>query len=81
MRSRLWVLCTHCGSNTAQALFGAKPIGLGQNCPTCGSNWTKNQVIASTAGDSLSSILGDVGFERGKSSLKVVWLAAKSGTP
>ena len=79
MHNRIWVLCTHCGSNSAHAFFGTEPIGLGLNCPTCGSNWTKNHVVASTGGKSLSPILGDVGTEVEKSELKVVWLVAQSG--
>ena len=81
MPNRIWVLCTHCSSKAADTLFGSKPVGLGKNCPTCGSNWGENQVIASTAGKSLSPILGDVGSEKEKSSIKVIWLTAQSGKP
>ncbi len=79
MYNRIWVTCTHCGSSQNQAYFGSKPVGMGQNCPTCGSPWIENEVIASTGGKSLSVILGDVGSGLTKGLVKVVWLAPQSG--
>ena len=71
---RIWVLCRHCGSNDANAFFGAKSIGVGTQCPDCGSNWRQNQIIASTAGGSSSEILGDIRIVGQNSPVKVIWL-------
>ena len=71
---RIWVLCTHCHSSIAHTFYGAKSIGHGKNCPTCGSNWRENQIIASTVDTSSSPILGDIRTEDEKSTVKVVWL-------
>jgi len=71
---RIWVLCKHCGSNDAHAFFGAKSIGIDINCPTCGSGWRQNQIIASTVGGSSSEILGDIRMADLNSPVKVFWL-------
>ena len=70
---RIWVLCIHCGSSITHAYFGAKSIGYGDDCPTCGSHWRENQIIASTLGKSSSAVLGDIRSED-KSAVKVIWL-------
>jgi len=71
---RIWVLCKHCGSNDTHAFFGAKSIGIGSKCPTCGSGWQQNQVIASSVGKSSSEILGDIRTVGSKTPVKVIWL-------
>ena len=71
---RIWVLCKHCGSNDAHAFFGAKSIGFGNKCPTCGSSWRQNQIIASTVGGHTSEILGDIRSMDSKLPVKVMWL-------
>jgi len=71
---RIWVLCTHCGSSDAHAFFGAKSIGIGSDCPTCGSNWRENQIIASTVEGHSSEMLGDIRTVGPKSPVKVMWL-------
>jgi len=71
---RIWVLCKHCGSNDAHAFFGAKSIGIGISCPTCGSGWRQNQIIASTVGNRSSEILGDIRMGGLNSPVKVMWL-------
>jgi len=71
---RIWVLCKHCGSSDTHAFFGAKSIGIGNNCPSCGSGWRQNQIIASTVGDRSSEILGDIRIVASKTPVKVLWL-------
>ena len=71
---RIWVLCKRCGSNDTHAFFGAKSIGVGAVCPTCGSSWRKNQIIASSVGESNSEILGDFSDFDSKTPVKVFWL-------
>jgi len=71
---RIWVLCKHCGSNDAHAFFGAKSIGIGINCPSCGSGWRQSQIIASTVGDRSSEILGDIRMVDPNVPVKVIWL-------
>jgi len=71
---RIWVLCKHCGSSDTHAFFGAKSIEIGNNCPSCGSGWRQNQIIASTVGDRSSEILGDIGIVASKTPVKVFWL-------
>jgi len=71
---RIWVLCKHCGSNDTHAFFGAKSIGIGINCRTCGSGWRQNQIIASTVGNRSSEILGDIRMGGLNSPVKVMWL-------
>lgn len=71
---KIWVLCTHCGSGARNAFFGATSIGYGKGCPSCGSDWKKGQIIASTLGKSSSEILGDIRSAGEKSSVKVIWL-------
>jgi len=71
---RIWVLCRHCGSNDTHAFFGSKPIGIGKNCPTCGSGWRQNHIIASTVGERSSEILGDIRIVGSISPVKVMWL-------
>jgi len=71
---RIWVLCKHCGSNDAHAFFGAKSIGIGINCPSCGSGWRQSQIIASTVGDRSSEILGDIRIVDPNVPVKVIWL-------
>jgi len=71
---RIWVLCKRCGSNDTHAFFGAKSIGIGSECPSCGSNWRQNHIIASTVGGSSSEILGDVRTIGSQSPVKVFWL-------
>lgn len=71
---RIWVLCKHCGSSDAHAFFGAKSIGIGQVCPTCGSSWKQNQIIASTVGGRSSEILGDIRTGNSQTPVKVIWL-------
>ena len=72
-------MCTHCEASGKHAFFGTKPIGMGLQCPTCGSNWSEGDIIASTGGESLSVIMGDVGSEIKKELLKVVWLVSQKG--
>ena len=74
-------MCSHCGTSDAHAYFGTRPIGLGQNCPSCGSIWSENEVIASSAGKSIPVILRDFGTDLKKGMLKVIWLAPQSGKP
>jgi len=71
---RIWVLCRHCGSNDTHAFFGAKSIGIGRDCPACGSNWRQNQIIASTVGCRSSEMLGDIRIAGQNSPVKVIWL-------
>jgi len=71
---RIWVLCKHCGSNDANAFYGAKSIGIGRSCPTCGSGWRQNQIIASTVGERSSEILGDIRIVDSNLPVKVIWL-------
>ncbi len=71
---RIWVLCKHCGSSDTNAFFGAKSIGIGNNCPSCGSGWRQNQIIASTVGNRSSEILGDIRMAGLNSPVKVMWL-------
>lgn len=73
---RIWVLCKHCGSDDRYAFFGAKSIGIGSQCPTCGLSWRKNQIIASTVGETSSEILGDFRTIDSKTPVKVMWLDA-----
>jgi len=61
---RIWVLCKHCGTNDTHAFFGAKPIGIGTQCPTCGYNWRQSHIIAS----------GDLKTLGSQSPVKVMWL-------
>ena len=70
---KIWVLCKHCGSNDTHAFFGAKSIGIGNQCPTCGSGWKKSHIIASTVGESSSEILGDI-RTLDSNPVKVIWL-------
>lgn len=72
---KIWVLCTRCGSSDAYAYFGARSIGLGADCPTCGTNWQDSQVIASTVSPFSSEILGDFSTMDKKSTVKVIWLS------
>lgn len=72
-------MCTHCESSGRHAFFGTKPIGMGQCCPTCGSNWSENDIIASTGGKYLSVIMGDVGSDLKTEMLKIVWLVSQKG--
>jgi hypothetical protein len=72
---KVWVLCTSCGSGADHAYFGAKSIGLGDKCPTCGSNWHDGQVIASTVSKYSSEILGDFSSADKKTAVKVIWLS------
>jgi len=58
-------------SNT---FFGAKSIGSGENCPSCGTSWMDNQVIASTIGVHASPISGDIRSIDKKETVKVFWL-------
>ncbi len=74
LMQRIWVLCKHCGSNDAHAFFGAKSIGIGNHCPTCGSGWRQNHVIASSVVGSSSEILGDFRSIDSKTPVKVIWL-------
>jgi len=71
---RIWVLCKLCGSSDTHAFFGAKSIGIGINCPSCGSGWRQNQIIASTVGEHSSEILGDIRMVGSKTPVKVFWL-------
>jgi len=71
---RIWVLCKHCGTNDTHAFFGAKPIGIGNQCPTCGYNWRQSHVIASTVEKSSPGILGDLKTFGISSPVKVIWL-------
>jgi len=71
---RIWVLCTRCSSGVSNAFFGAKSLGTGDNCPTCGNSWRDNQIIASSIGKHSSQILGDVRFLDKKDTVKVIWL-------
>jgi len=71
---RIWVLCRQCSSNNAHAFFGAKSISIGNDCPTCGSSWRQNQIIASTVGENSSEILGDIRSVGSKLPVKVMWL-------
>ena len=72
---KVWVLCSRCGSGADHAYFGAKSIGLGEVCPTCGSNWRDNQIIASTVSKFSSEILGDFSPVDKKTTVKVIWLS------
>ena len=71
---RVWVLCKHCGSNDTHAFFGARSIGIGKECPTCGSGWRQSHIIASSFGESSSEILGDIRTDDSKTPIKVFWL-------
>jgi hypothetical protein len=71
---KIWVLCTGCGSSARNAFFGAKPIGYGGACPTCGSYWKDSQIIASTIGKTGSGVLGDIRVTD-ESKVRVIWLA------
>jgi len=71
---RIWVLCKDCGSNDTHAFFGAKSVGMGAQCPTCGSNWRQSHIIASTVGKSSSGILGDISTFDSQFPVKVIWL-------
>jgi len=71
---RIWVLCKCCSSGESNAFFGAKAIGVGEKCPSCGTSWMDNQIIASTIGIHASPILGDIRIIDKKDTLKVFWL-------
>jgi len=73
---RIWVLCKHCGTSDTHAYFGAKSIGTSSDCPTCGSNWRQNQIIASTVGERSSEILGDIRTVGSNVPVKLIWLVA-----
>lgn len=70
---RIWVLCTRCSSSASNAYFGAKSLSYGEVCPSCGTNWRENEIIASTGGKHASEILGDV-RSVDKDTVKVFWL-------
>jgi len=72
---RIWVLCIRCGSSIPDADFGARSVGYDKNCPSCGSHWSENQIIASTFGMSASKTLGDFRLADKNSTVKVIWLA------
>ena len=71
---RIWVLCSRCSSGESNAYFGAKSLGSGEYCPSCGNSWMDNEVIASSIDKHSSQILGDVRFLDNKDSVKVFWL-------
>ena len=71
---RIWVLCTRCSSGVDNVFFGAKSLDAGELCPSCGTSWKDNQIIASTVGKDESEILGDVRSIGKKDAVKVIWL-------
>jgi len=71
---RIWVLCKHCGTSDTNAFFGVKSIGVDSHCPTCGTDWRQNQIIASTVGKSSSDILGDIRTVGLNVPVKLIWL-------
>ena len=74
LMQRIWVLCKHCGSSDTHAFYGAKSIGVGSKCPTCGSSWRENHIVASTIGEASSEILGDIRTIDSTKPVKVMWL-------
>ena len=79
MNSRIWVSCIYCGSSSSHAFFGSKAMGIGKNCPSCGSHWKDNEIIALSNGKSLSAVMGNVGPDLSHGQLKVIWLEPQSG--
>jgi len=54
-------------------------MGIGINCPSCGSNWKDNEIIALSNGKSLSAVMGNVSLGLNQDLPKVIWLAPQSG--
>ena len=54
-------------------------MGVGKACPSCGSNWEDNEIIALSNGRSLSAVMGNVGPGLNADPPKVIWLAPQSG--
>ncbi len=54
-------------------------MGVGISCPSCGSNWKDNEIIALSDGKSLSAVMGNVSPGLNRDPLKVIWLAPQSG--
>jgi len=79
MNSKIWVTCTYCDSSGSHNSFGSKPMGVGKACPSCGSNWEDNEIIALSNGRSLSAVMGNVGQGLNADSPQVIWLAPQSG--
>ena len=79
MNSKIWVTCTYCDSSGSHAFFGSKPMGIGKACPSCGSSWKDNEIIALSNGQSLSAVMGNVGPELNRDPPQVIWLAPQSG--
>ena len=79
MNSKIWVTCTYCDSSDSHAFFGSKPMGIGKTCPSCGSNWEDNEIIALSNGRSLSAVMGNVGQGLNADPPQVIWLAPQSG--
>ena len=79
MNSKIWVTCTYCDSSGSHALYGSRPEGVGNACPSCGSSWKDNEIIALSNGKSLSAVMGNVGPGLKGDSTQVIWLAPQSG--
>ena len=79
MNSKIWVTCTYCDSSDSHAFFGSKPMGVGKACPSCGSNWEDNEIIALSNGQSLSAVMGNVGRGLNQNPPQVIWLTQQSG--
>jgi len=79
MNSKIWVTCTYCDSSDSHNSFGSKPMGVGKACPSCGSNWEDNEIIALSNGRSLSAVMGNVGQGLNADPPQVIWLAPQSG--
>lgn len=79
MNSKIWVTCTYCDSSGSHNSFGSKPMGVGNACPSCGSNWEDNEIIALSNGRSLSAVMGNVGPGLNADPPQVIWLAPQSG--
>lgn len=77
MNSKIWVTCTYCDSSGSHTSFGSKPMGVGKTCPSCGSNWEDNEIIALSNGRSLSAVMGNVGQDLNADPPKVIWLASQ----
>jgi hypothetical protein len=52
-------------------------MGVGKACPSCGSNWEDNEIIALSNGRSLSAVMGNVGPGLNADPPKVIWLASQ----
>lgn len=78
MNSRIWVTCTYCDSSDSHAIYGSKLMGVGITCPSCGSSWKDNEIIALSNGKSLSAVMGSVSPNLNRDSTKVIWLSSQS---